>query len=288
VAARHSRGSSIRCPKRRPGRPSDARSRRAGTFRPGRRVVAATDARAADRITRLPCRPDARQCLCCRNSPLLARTAHAALAPAYAGIRPKIAGCSEPPGDFLIQGPAQHGIPGLINLFGIESPGLTASWPSPTTSLISRQNCSRLKKCAQSSTPTSCSICCTSPTRRRKRCSARSCAAPCTALPIALACPNWNASVPTRSSDSTPLRKGHYWSATAVSPAPAIATRSKITPCLAAATDDQKFLILALRCRADLLITRDRLLLQLARHRRLPVPYAIVTAAAASGAMLLN
>ncbi len=51
----------------------------------------------------------------------------AALAPAYAGIRPKIAGCSEPPGDFLIQGPAQHGIPGLINLFGIESPGLTAS-----------------------------------------------------------------------------------------------------------------------------------------------------------------
>ncbi len=51
----------------------------------------------------------------------------AALAPAYAGIRPKIAGRSDPPGDFLIQGPAQHGIPGLINLFGIESPGLTAS-----------------------------------------------------------------------------------------------------------------------------------------------------------------
>ncbi len=47
-------------------------------------------------------------------------------------------------------------------------------------------------------------------------------------------------------------------------------------------SDDQKFLILALRCRADLLITRDRLLLQLARHRRLPVPYAIVTTEAAS------
>jgi putative PIN family toxin of toxin-antitoxin system len=46
--------------------------------------------------------------------------------------------------------------------------------------------------------------------------------------------------------------------------------------------NDQKFLILALRCRADLLITRDRLLLKLARHRRLPVPYTIVTAAAAS------
>lgn len=50
-----------------------------------------------------------------------------ALVPAYAGIRPKIAGRSAPAADFLIQGPAQHGVPGLINLFGIESPGLTAS-----------------------------------------------------------------------------------------------------------------------------------------------------------------
>jgi predicted nucleic acid-binding protein len=58
----------------------------------------------------------------------------AALAPAYAGIRPKIAGRSEPPADFLIQGPAQHGIAGLVNLFGIESPGLTACSRSPTTS----------------------------------------------------------------------------------------------------------------------------------------------------------
>lgn len=49
-----------------------------------------------------------------------------ALAPAYAGIRPKISGRADPAADFLIQGPAQHGIPGLINLFGIESPGLTA------------------------------------------------------------------------------------------------------------------------------------------------------------------
>ncbi len=47
-------------------------------------------------------------------------------------------------------------------------------------------------------------------------------------------------------------------------------------------SDDQKFLILALRCRADLLITRDRLLLKLTRHHRLPVPYAIVTTEAAS------
>ena len=50
-----------------------------------------------------------------------------ALAPGYAGIRPKISGRAEPAADFVIQGPAQHGIPGLVNLFGIESPGLTAS-----------------------------------------------------------------------------------------------------------------------------------------------------------------
>ena len=51
----------------------------------------------------------------------------AALVPAYAGIRPKVSGPAEPAADFLIQAPAQHGIPGLVNLFGIESPGLTAS-----------------------------------------------------------------------------------------------------------------------------------------------------------------
>ena len=50
----------------------------------------------------------------------------ASLQPAYAGVRPKLAGPAEPAADFLIQGPAQHGIPGLVNLFGIESPGLTA------------------------------------------------------------------------------------------------------------------------------------------------------------------
>jgi L-2-hydroxyglutarate oxidase LhgO len=49
------------------------------------------------------------------------------LAPAYAGIRPKIAGPSEPNADFVIQGEETHGLPGLVNLFGIESPGLTAS-----------------------------------------------------------------------------------------------------------------------------------------------------------------
>lgn len=50
-----------------------------------------------------------------------------ALLPGYAGIRPKTAGPGEPPSDFQIQGPREHGIPGLVHLFGIESPGLTAS-----------------------------------------------------------------------------------------------------------------------------------------------------------------
>ena len=50
-----------------------------------------------------------------------------ALAPGYAGIRPKISGPKEPAADFVVQGPAAHGVPGLVNLFGIESPGLTAS-----------------------------------------------------------------------------------------------------------------------------------------------------------------
>jgi L-2-hydroxyglutarate oxidase LhgO len=45
----------------------------------------------------------------------------------YTGIRPKISGPDEPAADFQICGPAQHGIGGLIHLFGIESPGLTAS-----------------------------------------------------------------------------------------------------------------------------------------------------------------
>jgi L-2-hydroxyglutarate oxidase LhgO len=50
-----------------------------------------------------------------------------ALQPGYAGIRPKIAGPHDPAPDFRIDGPARHGLAGLVNLFGIESPGLTAS-----------------------------------------------------------------------------------------------------------------------------------------------------------------
>jgi L-2-hydroxyglutarate oxidase LhgO len=47
--------------------------------------------------------------------------------PGYAGIRPKISGPGEPARDFLIHGPSEHGVAGLVHLFGIESPGLTSS-----------------------------------------------------------------------------------------------------------------------------------------------------------------
>ncbi|HEY7990348.1 MAG TPA: NAD(P)/FAD-dependent oxidoreductase [Stellaceae bacterium] len=50
-----------------------------------------------------------------------------ALQPGYAGIRPKISGPTEPAADFVVQGPADHGLAGLVNLYGIESPGLTSS-----------------------------------------------------------------------------------------------------------------------------------------------------------------
>lgn len=49
------------------------------------------------------------------------------LQPGYTGIRPKTAGPGEPAQDFSIQGPREHGVRGLVNLFGIESPGLTSS-----------------------------------------------------------------------------------------------------------------------------------------------------------------
>lgn len=49
------------------------------------------------------------------------------LTPDYSGVRPKLSGPGEANADFRIDGPAAHGLPGLVNLFGIESPGLTAS-----------------------------------------------------------------------------------------------------------------------------------------------------------------
>jgi L-2-hydroxyglutarate oxidase LhgO len=52
--------------------------------------------------------------------------ADGALQPGYAGIRPKAVGPGAACADFLIEGPARHGVPGLVNLFAIESPGLTS------------------------------------------------------------------------------------------------------------------------------------------------------------------
>ena len=50
-----------------------------------------------------------------------------ALAPAYTGIRPKLHGPDDAVRDYCIQGPGDHGVDGLVNLYGIESPGLTSS-----------------------------------------------------------------------------------------------------------------------------------------------------------------
>jgi len=50
-----------------------------------------------------------------------------ALTPSYSGVRPKIHGPGQPAPDFRIDGPPRHGVPGLVNLFGIESPGLTSA-----------------------------------------------------------------------------------------------------------------------------------------------------------------
>ncbi len=52
---------------------------------------------------------------------------HSALQPAYSGVRPKVVRHDEVLKDFVLQGPADHGLAGLVNLYGIESPGLTAS-----------------------------------------------------------------------------------------------------------------------------------------------------------------
>ncbi|NUZ05112.1 NAD(P)/FAD-dependent oxidoreductase [Piscinibacter koreensis] len=49
-----------------------------------------------------------------------------ALQPSYSGVRPKLSGPGQPARDFMLQGPGEHGVAGLVNLFGIESPGLTA------------------------------------------------------------------------------------------------------------------------------------------------------------------
>jgi L-2-hydroxyglutarate oxidase LhgO len=49
------------------------------------------------------------------------------LAPGYAGVRPKLGGPDEPPRDFVVEEATRYGLPGFVQLLGIESPGLTAS-----------------------------------------------------------------------------------------------------------------------------------------------------------------
>ena len=70
-----------------------------------------------------------------RNAPLLVASLRpmsrcarpdGALQPAYSGVRPKLGARGSAAADFVVQGPAVHGIAGLVNLFGIESPGLTS------------------------------------------------------------------------------------------------------------------------------------------------------------------
>jgi len=51
------------------------------------------------------------------------------LTPDFAGVRPKLAPRGQAAHDFVVEGPGDHGLPGLVNLFGIESPGLTSSLP---------------------------------------------------------------------------------------------------------------------------------------------------------------
>jgi L-2-hydroxyglutarate oxidase LhgO len=53
--------------------------------------------------------------------------ADGALQPAYAGVRPKLSGPGEPGADFLVKGPPDHGVPGFVELYGVESPGLTSA-----------------------------------------------------------------------------------------------------------------------------------------------------------------
>ena len=103
-------GRARRSPDNRPRRPGAVRTRRGVDRR--------------HRLHRRPARADGFYAAVRKYWPALK---DGALQPGYAGIRPKIVPRGAPAQDFVVQGPQTHGVPGLINLFGIESPGLTAS-----------------------------------------------------------------------------------------------------------------------------------------------------------------
>jgi L-2-hydroxyglutarate oxidase LhgO len=71
--------------------------------------------------------PAKRSAFCAAVSRYLPMVIEADFEPDYAGLRPKLQGPGEPFRDFVIEEASSHGLPGFVNLLGIESPGLTAS-----------------------------------------------------------------------------------------------------------------------------------------------------------------
>ena len=108
---------------RRSRRSPHARPRRPGTLRSRCRVARRRIARR-DRLRR---RPFARRAVLRRGPPLLARSRGRHPGAGVQRRATEAAGAGAPPSDFMLQGPEAHGVAGLVNLYGIESPGLTAS-----------------------------------------------------------------------------------------------------------------------------------------------------------------
>ncbi len=104
--------------RRRAWRSRHARSRRAHAVRAGRRM---------DREENYTVDPRRADSFYARIRTYWPGLPENSLVPDYCGIRPKLTGPGEGQADFMIAGPADHGMPRLVNLFGIESPGLTSS-----------------------------------------------------------------------------------------------------------------------------------------------------------------
>jgi L-2-hydroxyglutarate oxidase LhgO len=95
----------------------------AARFGPNVEWLAATDPSEIDYAVS----PDLAAAFAPRIAAYWPRVTARMLSPGYSGVRPKIGGRENPNADFRIDGPQAHGLPGLVNLFGMESPGLTAS-----------------------------------------------------------------------------------------------------------------------------------------------------------------